>query len=86
MICGLSFTGCIELQQERRKDMDVLNILFKITGMRVSDPLEGWRVGLDQKSGEGLDGLKDQTIKHHVILHLILKSEWPLKVKGSVAT
>lgn len=43
MICGLSFTGCIELQQERRKDMDVLNILFKITGMRVSDPLEGWR-------------------------------------------
>ena len=47
MICGLSIKGCIGLQQERRKDTDVLNILFKITGMRVSDPREGWRIGLD---------------------------------------
>ena len=44
---GLSIKGCIGLQQERRKDTDVLNILFKITGMRVSDPREAWRIGLD---------------------------------------
>lgn len=87
VICGLSIKGCIGLQQERRKDKDVLNILFKLTGMRVSDPLEGWRADLDSEKQGRVGWAKGPDNKAPCEFALDSKiCEWPLKVKGSMVT
>ena len=67
--------------------MDVLNILFRITGMRVSDPLEGWRVGLDPEEQGRVGWAQGPDNKAPCDSALDSKiCEWPLKVNGSVAT
>ena len=55
--------------------------------MRVSDPLEGWRVGLDSEKQGRVGWAKGPDIKAPCAFALDSKiCEWPLKVKGSMVT